>query len=386
MPFCRFCLHMKIAILLAVACNMVLSMDGLAKLDEDSEVNVLGFLDKDSRFMYAATSKGALGIVKKHWLPIDNYLKYFGYSIQVANGCITGNKLRGFDPVDCIKMITEPKKYGFSGRGYRLQTFTNAQLDILIFNAIEIGNIPVLDALLQIRSSKGAIEFTFLQDAFCWALLSKTMHRVAGDQGFDFSIPSSIAGLASNRACKSLNDFASSKGHAINLSTSVTIDMVAIFRSRLVESNRLINTYFYNGRYLSQEFADELSHRPYPTSQIALHTLKTGNRKPFQWLGKLLEVGILIQEGAICAAVNSWDTEYMLLYFRSGMRVNWDSEMKCISRSSYLQRKPNKVSKILLEELDLQYLPKKVPHWVYHGAKDFDWLNYFLKGINFGIW
>ena len=373
--FCRFSLHMKIAIFVAVAFNLVLSLDGPDELDEDSEYHTLDFLDKNTIISYAATSKRALEVVKKHSSPFDAYIKLFDFPMQVANGCITGNKLRGFDPVDCIRLITNPHN-GLLFHDFRRQAFTNEQLDILIFNSIEIGNIPVLDALLQIRSSKGDIELTFLQDAFCWALISKTMHRVPRGQGFDFTIPSSIAGLPLNEVCNLLLRFASMKGYAISLSTSVTLDMVTSFHLRLVESNLILNDYFFGSSYGLDTFTDLLSHRPFPTSHFALYKFVNRHRKPASWFKRVLEMGTLIQEGSLCAAVNFWDTETWPLYIKSGMRVNWDDEMKCISKDHSTSDYKLRLVKSAIEELDRQYLPEIAPSSVYHGLKKIDWLSH----------
>ena len=379
--FCRFSLHMIKPIFIAVACNVVMSMDGLAKLDEDSEFNVLDFLDKNSRQMYAAASISARKIVKKHSEPIDEYMGLFDYPIQAANGCITGNKLRGFDPVECIRMITDPVEGKVFFHDLRRHAFTNAQLEILIFNSIEIGNIPVLDALLRIRSSKGAIELTFLQDAICWASISQTLHRAPDDRSFDFTTPRSIDDLLLNDICNLLVNFSKLNGNAIILSISVTLDMIAQFHLRLVKSNRVLTNYFFQAPCTFANFKHLLSLRPFPTSHLALYRTVNVNQKPASWVGKLLEMGMMIQERSICTAVNFLESSCLKLYLKSGMRVNWDDEMKCIAKHVSTSTYKSVLISMSIKELDRQYLPKKAPFSIYHGLKCIGWLIFSMNCI-----
>ena len=199
---------------LAFACQAILAIVSENTMEEDTEFKILDSVEKVSRDRYARTSKYARQLVKKHSQHIYLYVRLFDFPIQAANGCITGNKLRGFDPVACIRLITNPVDQEMFFHEQRQHAFTNAQLEILIFNAIEIGNIPVLNALLEIRSSKGAIEYSFLQDAICWASISQTMHRAPADRGFDFTTPRSIDDLLLNDICNLLVNFANVNGYA----------------------------------------------------------------------------------------------------------------------------------------------------------------------------
>ena len=262
----------------------------------------------------------------------------------------------------------------------RQYAFTNAQLEILIFNAIEIGNIPVLNALLEIRSSKGAIEYSFLQDAICWASISQTMHRAPADRGFDFTTPRSIDDLLLNDICNLLVNFSNLNGNAIILSISVTLDMIAQFHLHLVESNRSLTTHFLGRDRTLEAFKHLLSVRPYPTSHLALYLFENASIKP-SWVGKLLEMGMMIQEGTICAAVNFLDSSCLIPYLKNSMRVNWDDEMKCIAKHVSTSTYKSVVISMSIKELDRQYLPKKAPFSIYHGLKCTGWLIFSMNCI-----
>ena len=367
---------MKIPILIAVACSVVLSMDGLAKLDEDSKFNVLDFVDKNSRRSYAAASISARNIVKKHSEPIDEYMGLFDYPIQAANGCITGNKLRGLDPVECITMVTNPVTNDTLRfhESYR-QAFTNAQLEVLIFNAIEIRNIPVLNELLRIRVLRESFKWSFLQDAFCWALISQSLHMFDDFQGFEWTMPSSVTDFGGNESCNSLNDFARLEYDVI-LSTSVTLDMVALFHSNLLESNEQLNLAFFIMIRNYGTFKWFLISRPYPTTHFSLYKLQYRGYKQLKCLKRLLQIGALVQKGSICSAVNRFDKNSALLYFNSGLQVDWDFEMNCIAKSENVVRGSTEIS-ILIDlailEMERQYFPERVPNLLYHGLKGSNW-------------
>ena len=145
-------------------------MENSQKLEENTIFQILDNLGPADRISVAATSKSSRDFISKHSLDIDGYINLFDYPMQAANGCITRNKLRGLNPVDCIESVTNSAKKQRLAFYDSRRVFTSAQLDVLIFNAIKIGNIPVLDELLQIRKSRGAIDRIFLQNAYCWAI------------------------------------------------------------------------------------------------------------------------------------------------------------------------------------------------------------------------
>ena len=362
---------MKIPILIAVACSVVLSMDGLAKLDEDSKFNVLDFVDKNSRRSYAAASISARNIVKKHSEPIDEYMGLFDYPIQAANGCITRNKLRGLDPVECITMVTNPVTNDTLRfhESYR-QPFTNAQLEVLIFNAIEIRNIPVLNELLQIRLFHGAIEWIYLQNAYCWALISENEISIDAPP-----MPHSIADFQVNEACDLLNTFAVHNGYETAPKYSVTLDVVTIFQRSLAFANWQLNYLFDCAYFRYGTCKDALVSRPYPTSRFKFYTYFFCHEDQSKCLKELLENGALIQKGNICSSLNRFDRGSVISYLKSGMLVDWDFEMNCIAKvksSVYGSSIRIELIHLTIREMERQFSPKTVPLSLYHGLKVFN--------------
>ena len=365
---------MRIHLLIALAYNCVLSMNRIPTLDGYSAFQTVDYLDEDSRKSFAGTSRLAFETVAEHSQPIDAYIKLFDFPIQAANGCITGNKLRGLDSVKCIKMVTDPvQRLNFHDIRKR-RPFNSSHLEILIFNAITLRNIPVLIELLQIRISTEPLEWSFIQDAYCWALIGHIITD-RGYLGLPLKLFSSISDFPGNEACDSLNNFVSSKGYEIELAPSVTFQMVIIFKSRFRESNRQLNSLYLALSFDYARFTYILISRPYPTSIFNFYKFFLGESQ-LQCLQELLKIGFLIEKGSVCSAVNRFDTDSALLYFKSGTLVDWDFEMDCIakSKSDKLESTKRKILvNMAIKEMESQYKPNLVPALLYHGLKYSDW-------------
>ena len=365
--------NMRFHLLLALACNTVISMDDMGKLEQSTEhtgIQPSGYLKENSRKRYAATPKASLEKVQKYSYPIDDYIKLFDYPIQAANGCITGNKLQGLDPVECIKLVTNPIQTDeFHYHDSHRQSLTNAQLEVLIFNAIEVRNIPVLNELLRIRVLHESIEWSFLQDAFCWALISEKLNLID-----DFHPkPTSIADFPGNEACDSLNQFASSRENEITLSDSVTVSILIYFHENLVESNYQLNNLFFYMKFEFERCEDLLIERPYPTNRFKLYKgfINWENRQ--KCLEKLMQMGALAQKGSICSAVKRFDKDSLFTYFKSGLLVDWDFEMDCISKIDWVMTRTAIKTALIdstIREMEMQYLFVTVPPSYYHGLKN----------------
>ena len=170
---------MKMILLIALAKNAVLSMENdvsrksvnhFQKLSSITEYQVADFLPAADRKQLASTSKSYRQVVLRHSMRIDSYIGLFDYQIQAANGCITGNKLRNLDPVVCIKSIANPpQRKGLAFHAHH--SFSNVELETLIFNAITVKNILVLEELLRLLLTTGKTTFEFLLNAYFWALM-----------------------------------------------------------------------------------------------------------------------------------------------------------------------------------------------------------------------
>ena len=356
---------MSLLLFLAIGYQVARSTSPVANLDSETEFQTLDLLDKASRRSYALTSIQAFQMVAKYSQPIDSYVDLFDFPIQAANGCITGNKLRGLDPVECIKWVTNPMyKEALAFHDTVRQPFDKSQLEILIFNAIEVRNVPVLDELLRLRLSVGSIDKYLLQNAYCWALVSETAHLVDNYNSY------LIADFLGNDACDSLDALSILSGNEFSPSIAVTIDMVRVFHQRWVESNAQLNSIFFSTISEYARFEDGLNKRPYPTSRFFLYMHFRRYGKQWKCLKRLLEMGALVHKRSICSAVSRFDRESALAYFSSGMKVDWGFEMLCISQSVNVKSRNSEIRILVdmaIQEMERQYRPEKVPPLVYHG-------------------
>ena len=351
---------MRILFGLALAYQVSLAINPMSKLDGNAEFHILDYLCKGSRRSYATTSKLACTTMAKYSKAIDIYISLFDYPIQAANGCITRNKLRGMDPVDCIVMVTnsvQNDKLAFHD-SYR-QSFSNAQLEVLIFNAIEIRNIPVLEDLLWLRSSTGDIEWVFLQNAYCWALVSEKFY------GPDYSPPTSVKDFPVNTATKFLDDFATLREFDITLSTTITFDSITMFYKQYEASNQWLTLGLAGG---GAYFFKLFSERPYPTSQFELDI----SEKHLKFLS---EKGALFMNGCLCSAVQRSAEKAVIIYLKSGLKVNWDSEMRCIASRLAAKdpenfEKKTAIVRRVIYEMKRQFYPQEVPQSIFDAGLD----------------
>lgn len=336
-----------------------LEINYIQKLDESTEFQAIDFLGDIDRSSYELASKDAHEIVKNHKRPIDAYIILFDYPIQAANGCIAHNKLRGLDPVQCIRMIVNPAQKTNDFHDSHVKPFTNEQLETLIFNAISEENIPVLEELLRFRLSTKNMTLDFLQNAYCWSVIFK--------QTYANFFPRSSMKVGGNDTSGSLADFAFTNGFTNDLVHSVSPEMINTFDREYQQVSNSLTDDFYRSDY--ENFKSHVTHK-LPSNFLTLRLCYNSNKIPGKYLRFLLENGALVSshKGSICSATKNSDQEGLTSLLKSGSSVDWDYEMKCISEGNNIEAlKSNNCVLMVIKELQKRLSKENVPAELYYG-------------------